>query len=124
MRQHARTRLRALMSPKHKRDIVGEMGSRTNQTAAMITDLAVILLPEVGMYEAALMLRRHLIPSLSPFERSHNMMPTRRQCRFRLQDTLIRGVPGRTKVAGGTFINTAAPQRTGHSNTFRDHGYL
>lgn len=62
MKHHTRTRLRVLMSPKRKRVNVGEMDSRTNQTAAMIIDLAVILLPEVGIYEAALMLRRHLTP--------------------------------------------------------------
>jgi len=38
------------------------MDARTNQTASMVIDLAVILLPEVGMREAALMLRRHNTP--------------------------------------------------------------
>lgn len=38
------------------------MSARTNQPAATIIDLAVILRPAVGTQEAARMLRRHQIP--------------------------------------------------------------
>lgn len=72
------SRLRALMSSKGDPTILGGMDSRTNHIAAMVIDLAVILLPEVGMHEAASMLRRHLIP----FPIAFRTLATRRHRRI------------------------------------------